>query len=142
MESTEKIAITVQATIDLPIDKVWKYWTTPDDITKWNYASDDWHSPQAVNDLQEGGRFSYRMEAKDGSIGFDFSGIYNKVILHKKIDYTLDDDREVTITFSSVDGKTEIIETFEAENEYTYEMQQAGWQAILNNFKKRVEESI
>lgn len=139
MESKEKTAITVQVKINVPIEKVWKCWTTPEDITKWNNASTDWHTTHAVNNLRTGGKFSSRMEAKDGSMGFDFSGVYKKVILHKQIDYTLDDDREVTIAFSSADGKTEIIETFEAENVYPPEKQREGWQAIMDNFKKYVE---
>jgi uncharacterized protein YndB with AHSA1/START domain len=139
MESTEKTKITVQATINAPVEKVWKYWTTPDDIIKWNNASSDWHTTHAVNDLRLWGKFSSRMEAKDGSMGFDFSGVYKNVILHKQIDYTLDDNREVTIAFSSVDGKTEIVETFEAENVYPHEKQREGWQAIMDNFKKYAE---
>jgi uncharacterized protein YndB with AHSA1/START domain len=139
MESLEKTKITVQATIKAPIEKVWKYWTNPDDIMKWNNASPDWHTTQSVNYLRTWGKFSSRMEAKDGSMGFDFSGVYKKVILHKQIDYTLDDNREVTIAFSSVDGKTEIVETFEAENVYPPEKQREGWQAIMDNFKKYAE---
>lgn len=139
MESTEKTTITVQAKINAPIEKVWKCWTTPNDIVKWNYAADEWHSPQAENDLRLGGRFRFRMEAKDGSMGFDFSGFYNKVILLKQIDYTLDDEREVTIIFSSAEGKTEIIETFEAEDTNPLELQRFGWQSIMNNFKKYTE---
>jgi len=139
MESNEKIKIKVQATINVPVEKVWKYWTTPDDIINWNNASPDWHTTHAMNDLRTGGKFSSRMEAKDSSMGFDFSGVYKKVILHKQIDYTLDDDREVSITFSSADGKTEIVETFEAENIYPPEKQREGWQAIMDNFKKYAE---
>jgi uncharacterized protein YndB with AHSA1/START domain len=139
MESKESIKITVQATINAPVEKVWKYWTTPDDIMKWNHALDDLHTTHAVNDLRLWGKFSSRMEAKDGSMGFDFSGVYKNVILHKQIEYTLDDDREVTIAFSSADGKTEIVETFEAENIYPPEKQREGWQAIMDNFKKYAE---
>jgi uncharacterized protein YndB with AHSA1/START domain len=135
----ETNAIIIQATVNAPIEKVWECWTTPSDIIKWNHALDEWHSPSALNDLQERGRFSYRMEAKDGSMGFDFSGVYTKVIINKQIDYSLDDDRQVKITFSSSKGNTEIIETFETENVNTAEMQRLGWQAILNNFKKYVE---
>jgi uncharacterized protein YndB with AHSA1/START domain len=139
MESSEKTKITVQATINAPVEKAWKFWTTPEDITKWNNASPDWHTTQAVNDLRTWGKFSSRMEAKDGSMGFDFSGVYKKVILHKQIDYTLDDDREVTIAFSSVDGKTEIVETFDAEGTNPLELQRLGCQAIMDNFKKYAE---
>jgi len=139
MESKEKTKITVQAIINAPVEKVWKCWTTPDDIIKWNNASPDWHTTHAMNDLRTGGKFSSRMEAKDESMGFDFSGVYKKVILHKQIDYTLDDDREVSITFSLADGKTEIVETFEAENVYPPEKQREGWQSIMDNFKKYAE---
>jgi len=139
MESKEKTKITVQAIINAPVEKVWKYWTTPDDIIKWNNASPDWHTTHAVNDLRLWGKFSSRMEAKDGSMGFDFSGVYKNVILHKQIEYTLDDQREVTISFSSSDGKTKISETFEAEDTNSIELQKFGWQAIMDNFKKYVE---
>jgi uncharacterized protein YndB with AHSA1/START domain len=141
METTEKKTMTVRAIINAPVEKVWKCWTTPDDIIKWNHALDDWHTTHAVNDLRLWGKFSSRMEAKDGSTGFDFSGVYKRVILYKQIEYTLDDGREVTITFNSFEDKTEIIETFETENVYPAEMQREGWQAIMNNFKKYVEKN-
>lgn len=97
MESVEKTIIQIQAEIKAPINRVWKYWTSPEDIVNWNRASDDWHTTHAENDLQFGGKFLYRMEAKDGSFGFDFSGIYNKIELYKQIEYTIDDGREVII---------------------------------------------
>jgi uncharacterized protein YndB with AHSA1/START domain len=131
--------ITVIATIQAPVEKVWNLWINPIHIINWNNALDQWHTPRAENDLQPGGKFSYRMEAKDGSDGFDFSGTYNKIIKNELIDYTLDDDRRVTITFTFIDSKTNIAETFETENVYPAEMQKAGWQAILENFKKYVE---
>jgi uncharacterized protein YndB with AHSA1/START domain len=121
------------------MDLVWKLWTTPEDIVKWNYASDDWHTPMAVNDLRKGGRFSYRMEARDGSSGFDFEGVYDNVILKEKIEYTLADGRKVKITFSGHNGKTRLVETFDAEELNTVELQHDGWQAILDNFKRYAE---
>jgi len=137
----EKIKITVQTSIDKPIETVWKCWTTPADIKKWNAASDDWHTTNAKNDIQTGGNFSYRMEAKDGSVGFDFDGTYTKVIDYKTIEYAMADGREATVVFSERDNLTELMETFEAENENPIELQRNGWQAILNNFKKYTEQN-
>lgn len=137
----EPAKITIQAVIHAPVEKVWQYWNEPDHITKWNHASDDWHSPYAENDLRAGGRFFFRMEAKDGSFGFDFSGTYDEVVSHERISYTLDDGRKVQITFQSQNGKTEVIETFEAETTHPAELQKQGWQAILNNFKAYVEQN-
>jgi len=117
MASGEKIAISVKAEIIAPIEKVWKCWTAPEYITRWNQASDDWHSPHAVNDLRVGGKFNYRMEAKDGSFGFDFWGIYTRVEHYKSIEYTLGDDRKVKVEFLSSGNKTTVVETFEAESE-------------------------
>lgn len=131
--------ITVEATINAPIEKVWNCWTQPEHITKWNAASEDWHSPSATNDLRPGGAFSFRMEAKDGSMGFDFAGIYNTVTQHQTIDYTLGDDRMVNVSFSTTGNSTTVREIFDAENMHSHEMQKAGWQAILDNFKKYVE---
>ena len=142
MDTNGKTTITVRVLIDSPIDRVWKIWTTPEDIVKWNYASEDWHSPQVYNDLRAGGTFNYRMEARDGSYGFDFKGIYSKVNINELIEYTIDDSRKVKINFSTLDGKTEIVETFEAENVNSFDMQRDGWQAILDNFKKLVENNI
>ena len=142
MDTNGKTTITVRVLIDSPIDRVWKIWTTPEDIVKWNYASEDWHSPQVYNDLRVGGTFNYRMEARDGSYGFDFKGVYNKVNLNELIEYTIDDSRKVKINFSYKDDKTEIVETFEAENVNSFDMQHDGWQAILDNFKKFVENNV
>lgn len=139
MEPTEKTLITVEATMNAPVEKVWKFWTEPKHITQWNAASEEWHTPSAENDLRVGGRFLSRMEAKDGSWGFDFSGVYNKVDPYKAIQYILDDGRKVYVTFASSGNETTVIEKFEAENTHSNEMQQEGWQAILNNFKKYVE---
>ncbi|MFA6128656.1 MAG: SRPBCC family protein [Bacteroidales bacterium] len=139
METTNKTPITVKAQINANVEKVWKKWTNPDDIIHWNHASDDWISPRAENDLRRGGQFNIRMEAKDGSTGFDFSGVYEKVMLHKEIDYVLGDGRKVRIIFSPVKNKTEVIETFDAENTNPVELQRQGWQSILDSFKKYTE---
>jgi len=137
-----KKTITVQAVINAPIDKVWTFWTTPDHVTKWNNASDDWHTPRAENDLRVGGKFLYRMEAKDKSFGFDFFGVYDEVKKNEVIAYTMDDKRTVKITFTkNSNTETKVVETFEAESTNPLEMQRDGWQAILNNFKKYVETS-
>ncbi len=138
MNPTAKI--TVQALIQAPIAKVWQAWTTPDDIKNWNNASPDWHTPKAENDLKVGGKFLSRMEAKDGSVGFDFAGVYTAVEQHKLIAYKMEDQREVAVAFiEKSPSETEIIETFDAETENTAEMQKQGWQSILNNFKSYVE---
>ncbi|MFZ4545718.1 MAG: SRPBCC family protein [Saprospiraceae bacterium] len=134
-----KQRITVEALVHAPIDKVWKCWTLPEHITKWNNASDDWHTPRAENNLTKGGKFTMRMEAKDGSFGFDFGGEYTEVQHHEIIQYVLEDNRAVKIEFSGNGAVTKVVETFEAESENSLELQQAGWQAILNNFKKYVE---
>jgi uncharacterized protein YndB with AHSA1/START domain len=139
MISTEKTSIKVQTIIDAPIEKVWKHWITPEDIINWNNASDDWHTTHAENDLQVGGKFNYRMEAKNADEGFNFRGVYQKVILLKQIEYIIEDRRKVKIDFFRLDKKTKIVETFEAEDNHAIEMQFNGWQSILNNFKKYVE---
>ena len=132
--------ITIETTVHAPVEKVWKYWTEPNHITKWNSASEDWHTPFSENDLRVGGKFSSRMEAKDGSFGFDFGGVYDEVKLNDFISYTIGDGRKVEITFIHEENDTKIIEVFDPETENTIEMQQAGWQAILNNFKKYAEQ--
>jgi uncharacterized protein YndB with AHSA1/START domain len=139
METINKSTITVKSTVKAPVDKVWNYWTRPEHITQWNHASDDWHTPHAENDLRVGGKFSARMEATDGSVGFDFGGVYDAVKENEYIAYTLGDERKVSITFSAHGNETEIEETFEAENSNPLEMQQSGWQAILDNFKDYTE---
>lgn len=128
--------ILIKSSVKSPVQKVWKLWTAPEHIINWNTASEDWHTPHAENDLRPGGRFLFRMEAKDGSFGFDFSGTYDKVLLHKEIDYTLDDGRKVEVNFWEKNGETLITTGFEAESENPVEMQRKGWQAILDNFKK------
>ena len=131
--------ITIETMISADAQKVWDYWSKPEHITKWNFASDDWHCPKAENDLRVGGKLSSRMEAKDGSFGFDFEAIYNEVIDQKKITYTMTDGRQATTNFENQGGKTKVSTTFDAENENPVEMQKTGWQSILNNFKKYVE---
>jgi uncharacterized protein YndB with AHSA1/START domain len=135
MGQNEKITLQVRVIIRAPIGKIWKYWTTPEDIVQWNHASEDWHTVRAENDLREGGQFSSRMEAKDGSMGFDFAGVYDYINVHKQINYTLDDGRKVKVLFSRIDTDTEVVEFFEAEDSNPLKMQQDGWQSILNNFK-------
>jgi uncharacterized protein YndB with AHSA1/START domain len=136
METSKKII--VETTVQAPVEKVWEYWTEPTHITKWNTASEEWHTPFAENDLQVGGKFLSRMEAKDGSFGFDFGGVYDDVRLNEGIAYTLEDGRKVTINFIRQGNETKVIETFDAENTNPIEMQEAGWQAILDNFKKYI----
>lgn len=142
METKQLTTITVQNTVNAPVGMVWKFWTTPADIVKWNNASEDWHTPHAENDLRVGGKFNYRMEAKDGSMGFDFWGIYDKIVINQLIEYTTGDDRKVKIVFTNLDHKTEVVETFEIESENSVEMQHDGWQAILDNFKKHAESHV
>ena len=136
---TTKQEITIETTVKAPVSKVWEYWTKPEHIIKWNNASDDWHTTKAESDLREGGKFSSRMEAKDGSFGFDFGGVYDKVKENELIEYTIGDGRKVKITFSNNGTETKVVETFEAENTNSIEMQKGGWQAILDNFRKYTE---
>ncbi len=136
MESTK---ITVDAAVDANKEKAWEYWNQPEHIKQWNFAADDWHCPKAKNDLRVGGKLQSRMEAKDGSFGFDFEATYDEVVGQEKIVYTIADGRKVSTTFEDLDGKTKITTVFDAENENPIEMQKGGWQAIINNFKKYVE---
>ncbi|AGF57906.1 uncharacterized protein YndB with AHSA1/START domain [Clostridium saccharoperbutylacetonicum] len=138
---SEKEKITIEATVNVNVKKVWEYWTEPECIKRWNTASEDWHTTIAENDLRVGGKFLSRMEAKDGSFGFDFGGVYDEVELHKLISYTLGDERKVRIIFEENGNKTEITEIFEAESENSVELQKNGWQSILDNFKKYSEEA-
>lgn len=131
--------ITVEATIDAELQKIWRLWTQPDHITKWNFANDDWYCPKVENDLRVDGRFLCRMEAKDGSFGFDFEGIYDEVIDHEKITYTLPDGRTSTTTFENLGNHIKVSTIFDAEPQYPVEKQKEGWQSILNNFKTYVE---
>ncbi|MBK7123726.1 MAG: SRPBCC family protein [Chitinophagaceae bacterium] len=139
MSKAEKTSITVETIVQAPVEKVWECWTKPEHITGWNNASDDWHTPRAENDLRVGGKFLSRMEARDGSMGFDFGGVYDEVKPNERIAYTLDDDRKVKIVFTGNDNETTVTETFEAEKENSVELQRGGWQSILDNFKKYTE---
>jgi uncharacterized protein YndB with AHSA1/START domain len=139
MKTPDKTKITVSAAIKAPVDKVWKFWTTPEDITQWNNATDDWHTPSASNDLRKDGEFHYKMEAKNGSFGFDFFGVYDEIKPEELIAYTLGDGRKVIITFKDKESETEVVEIFEAETKNDIDKQQKGWQSILNNFKKYAE---
>ena len=130
--------ITVNATVLAPIDKVWRAYNTPEDIKQWNAASDDWHTTASRVDFRVGGNFSSRMEAKNGSAGFDFAGTYTKIKEHKLIEYEFG-DRMAEITFLEVPQGVEVQVTFDSEEENPVEMQRGGWQSILNNFKKYVE---
>jgi uncharacterized protein YndB with AHSA1/START domain len=130
--------ITVEVCVSAPITEVWRAWNTPEDITKWNAASDDWHTTKSVVDLRVGGTYSARMEAKDGSMGFDFEGTYTNVVEHRLIESTFG-DRALRVEFvAGPDGVT-VRETFDAETTYSIEQQRGGWQAILDNFKRHVE---
>jgi uncharacterized protein YndB with AHSA1/START domain len=135
----DKPKLTITATVNAPISKVWEYYNTPEHVTNWNNASDDWHSPTATNDLKVGGRFNYRMESVDGAHGFDFTGVYTTVEENKQLSYDMDDARHVDVMFASEGDATKVTVTFEAEAENSLEMQQQGWQAILDNFKKYTE---
>lgn len=137
--ATKNTILTVESTVNAPVEKVWTYWTTPEHITQWNNASDDWHSPSAQNDVRVGGKFLVRMEAKDGSFGFDFGGVYDAVKKNEYIEYTMGDGRNVKVFFAAQGDKTKVTESFEAENTHSLEMQQGGWQAILDNFRKYTE---
>jgi uncharacterized protein YndB with AHSA1/START domain len=130
--------ITVETTVAAPVEEVWRAWNTPVDIKQWNAASDDWHTTKSDVDLREGGIFSSRMEAKDGSMGFDFAGTYTKIVEHELIESVFGDRALVVEFIPAQDGVT-VRETFDAETIYPEEHQRSGWQAILNNFKKHVE---
>ena len=135
----EKTKVTVETTVNAPVEKVWDAWTSPRHITKWCSASDDWHAPHAENDIRKGGKFKTTMAAKDGSVSFDFEGVYNTVQPNKRIEYSIADGRKVSVDFAKQGNATKITETFETETENPVEMQQEGWQAILDNFKKYAE---
>lgn len=133
--------ITIQAVISANRQKVWDYYTKPDHITKWNYAIDSWHCPTASNDMRVGGKYLARMEAKDGSFGFDFEATYNEITNGEKFTYTMTDNRVVEAIFKELGDKTELKIIFDAESENPVDMQQQGWQSILENFKKYAEQN-
>jgi uncharacterized protein YndB with AHSA1/START domain len=133
------LKITVETVVKAEVSTVWSAWNSPVDIQQWNAASDDWHTPRASVDLREGGKFSSRMEAKDGSAGFDFEGTYTKVVPQKLIEYAMADGRKVQVEFSRRGDATHVRETFDAESQNPVEMQRQGWQSILDNFARHVE---
>jgi uncharacterized protein YndB with AHSA1/START domain len=139
MSTQDKTSITVETSVSADPATAWRFFTDPSEIVRWNHASDDWHSPAAKNDLRPGGRFSYRMEARDGSIGFDFGGVFNDVKPGELLTYSLDDGRQVAVKFTPGSAGTKVSETFEAENTNSIELQRGGWQAILDNYRKLVE---
>lgn len=139
MNKSDETIVTVEATIGVPVEMAWDLWNNPQHIVNWNFAVDDWHCPTAKNDLRVGGKLEARMEAKDGSFGFDFEGIYDEVKPNERIAYTLGDGRKVSVDFKSNGTSTTITEVFDAESTNPVEMQREGWQAILNNFKKYAE---
>jgi uncharacterized protein YndB with AHSA1/START domain len=132
--------ITVQANIQAPVEKVWEYFTNPQHVINWNFAMPEWHCPSATNQLEVGGEFHYTMAARDNSMSFDFWGTYQKIEKEKNIEILLGDGRSMLVTFEMTDATTIITEKFEPENENPVEMQQTGWQMILDNFKSYVEQ--
>lgn len=130
--------ITVEKTVSAPIEDVWRAWTTPEDIKQWNAASDDWHTTAATVDLRVGGTFSYRMEAKDGSAGFDFEGTFTKLVHHELIECSFG-DRDLVVEFIPSANDVLVRETFDADTDYSVEQQRMGWQSILDRFAKHVE---
>ncbi len=130
--------ITVEANVAAPIEEVWRAWTTPEDILQWNAASDDWHTTRATVDLRVGGGFSARMEARDGSMGFDLTGTYARIVHRELIEVSLEDGRVVLVEFVAGEKGVRVRETFDAESTNSPEMQRAGWQAILDRFARHV----
>ncbi len=131
--------ITIDVTVNASLERAWETWTKPEHIVSWNFASDDWQCPAAINDVSEGGKFSWRMEAKDGSMGFDFDGTYTKVIPKEILEYDLGDGRPVRVRFEQQGDVTILTETFQGEDTNTLEQQRHGWQCILNNYKAYIE---
>ena len=134
--------ITVEADVYAPLGKVWECFTRPEHVMQWNSASSEWHTPKADNDLRVGGKFLYRMEAKDGSVGFDFTGVYDDVKEHKLISYSIADGRKVEVRFLQNIESVKVTESFEAENTNPAKLQKTGWQTILNNFKTYTEQTF
>jgi uncharacterized protein YndB with AHSA1/START domain len=137
--NTIKTVIKVEAKVNASIEKVWECFTQPQHVVNWNFAHESWHCPNAVSDLKVGGRFNYRMDARDGSFGFDFCGTFTKVEAPKHLAFKLDDDRMVDLSFLELADGAQVIEEFEAESENSIDLQREGWQAILNNFKRYTE---
>jgi len=132
------VKISVETIVAAPVERVWRAYTTPEDIKRWNAASDDWHTTSSQVDLREGGAFSSRMEAKDGSMGFDFAGTYTKIVEHKRIDYSFG-DRTAQVEFAETPNGVKVRVTFDSESTHSVEQQRQGWQAILDNFRRHVE---
>lgn len=139
LETGKMPVLTVENVVKADLEKVWDSWTNPEHIVKWNHASDDWHAPYAENDLRLGGTFKCTMAAKDGSSSFDFEGIYSVLKPMELIEYDMADRRHVSIQFIKQEDGVRVVEKFEAEDTYPLDFQQAGWQAILDNFKKYTE---
>lgn len=139
METTKNKAITIETMVNAPIEKVWACWTEPKHITKWNQASPDWHTPLAENDVREGGKFKSTMAARDGSMSFDFEGVYTHVVPQKELAYKMADGRAVKVTFSESGSSVKVVESFDPEDENPVDMQREGWQAILDSFKAHTE---
>lgn len=131
--------ITVETVVNAPINQIWSAWSNPDDIIQWNTPHESWHTTRSAVDLREGGQFSARMEARDGSAGFEFEGTYTRVVPHQNIDFRMSDGREVNVEFVEQSGGVLVRETFDAETQNAIEMQRGGWQAILDNFGRHVE---
>ena len=141
-QSAEHLVIIIETSLYLPVEKAWAIYTDPVHIVHWNTASPDWHTTKAENNLVKGGHFTWRMEAKDGSGGFDFSGIYNEIVTNQLIAYTLDDGRKVSVNFAAGGNHTTITVSFEPEDMNTLELQKFGWQSILDNFKSYAEKMV
>lgn len=137
--SSDKVFVTVECVVNVPVDKAWDLWTEASHITKWNFASPEWHAPRAESDLRIGGKYVTRMEAKDGSCGFDCEGVYDEIETHQLIKSHFTDGREIEVTFSTVNGQTKVTQTFQIEEVNSAEMQRGGWQNIMNNFKAYAE---
>lgn len=136
---TNTSPITIETIIAAPLEKVWRFWSEPEHITQWAFASDDWEAPFAENDLRTGGKFMTTMAAKDKSVSFDLHGVYTNVVAHAVMEYDMEDGRHVKVAFAEVPEGVKVTETFDPENENPADLQRAGWQAILGNFKKHVE---
>lgn len=137
--SENPVQIEVKTEVKTSVEKAWDTFTNPQYITKWCFASDDWHAPRATNDLRVGGSFTTRMESKDGQMGFDFGGVYSAVDLYKNIEYAMEDGRKVKVSFASNGNATLVSEVFDAESTHPFSLQEGGWQAILENYKKIAE---
>jgi uncharacterized protein YndB with AHSA1/START domain len=140
METTIPTSVTVEATINAPVEKVWNNYNNPEHVTKWNFADPSWHCPSAKSDFRVGGEFSARMEAKDGSFGFDFGATYTAIETNRKVSYVMVDGRKCTVSFMPIGNTTHVVVVFDAETQNPIEMQKGGWQAILNNFKEYSEQ--